>query len=64
MLFILYLIFLLEHKGTKNPAQFDMNGIVFVVKDSKESLFMLTVCKQLYMLKIVHANVQNLSNRK
>ena len=34
-----------------------MNGKISVVKDCKESLFVLTVCKQLYMLKIVHANV-------
>jgi len=58
MLFIIFLpLYFSEHKGTKNPAQFDMNGKVFEVKECKESLFMLTVCKQLYMLKIVHANV-------
>lgn len=38
MLFIVYFISIFsEHKGTKNPAQFDMNGKVFVVKDSKGS---------------------------
>jgi len=38
MFFIIFLpLYFSEHKGAKNPAQFDMNGKVFVVKDSKGS---------------------------
>lgn len=34
MLFIIFLpLYFSEHKGTKNPAQFDMNGKIFVVKE-------------------------------
>ena len=36
MLFILYLIFLLEHKGTNNPAHFSNEREKVSVNDSKE----------------------------
>ena len=49
-IYVVHLIpFLLsEHKGTKNPVQFDVNGNNSVVKDCQESLYLTTDCKQYF----------------